>query len=130
MKMDNLNMDDLLDELRAAHREPIDAAHYTAVRARVMAEIGRGHSPWRRLAWISGIGATALGLLFAITLRRPDLPPPPRIAFAIPSAPAAPITREREPRTVVAQARPAARPKREPVTVKLQTSDPNIVIYW
>ena len=30
----------------------------------------------------------------------------------------------------IAQAKRIPRPHREPLTIKLQTSDPNIVIYW
>jgi hypothetical protein len=110
--------------LRAAHQEPLDPAHYAAVRARVIAEIERTRNPWRRLAWISGAAATAAALLMVLLpMRRPELPPLPAPAAAIPSAPA--------PARVIAQAPVrAARPHREPLTIKLQTSDPNIVIYW
>ena len=115
--------------LRAAHNHPLDAAHYTAVRARVLAEIEGTRSPWRRLAWISGAGALAAALLLALAVeRRPTLPPLPQVVAAIPAAPAAPVVRERPIQTAAAQ--PAPRPPREPLTIKLQTSDPNIVIYW
>jgi len=115
--------------LRAAHNDPLDPAHYTAVRARVLAELERAHNPWRRLAWISGAGALAAALLLAIALQhRPTLPPLPEVAAAIPAAPAAPAVRERPIQTAVA--RPAPRRHRQPLTIKLQTSDPNIVIYW
>jgi hypothetical protein len=110
--------------LRAAHQEPIDPAHYAAVRARVIAEIERTRNPWRRLAWVSGVAATAAALLLVLLpVRRPELPPLAAPAAAIPSAPA--------PARIIARApiRPA-RPHREPLTIKLQTSDPNIVIYW
>ena len=128
-----MNMDEILALFRATHNEPVDPAHYTAVRSRVVAEIERTRAPWRRFAWISGVGAMAAVLLFAIwfapALRRPDVAPPPRVAIAIPPAPAAPAVLQ--PRAVpVAHARPARPPHREPLTIKLQTSDPNIVIYW
>jgi hypothetical protein len=114
--------------LRSAHAEPIDAAHYTAVRARVTAEIERSRMAWRRLAWISGVGAMAAAVLLTVELHRPEVARPAPVAIAIPPAPAAPVVR-RDP-VEVARARPAARRHREPLTIKLQTSDPNIVIYW
>ena len=46
-----------LAELQAAHGELPAAAHFTAVRGRVMAELERSARPWRRLAWISGVAA-------------------------------------------------------------------------
>jgi hypothetical protein len=113
--------------LRSAHAEPIDPAHYTAVRARVMAEIERSRMPWRRLAWISGVGVMAAAILFAIALHRPEVPRPAPVVIAVPPAPPAPVVRER---VQVARARPAVRRHREPLTIKFQTSDPNIVIYW
>ena len=134
--MNPTNPNDWKELLRAAHNDPIDAAHYTAVRARVTAEIEKTRSPWRRLAWISGVtsgvGAIAAALVFAIALHRADVapPPPPRVVIAMPVPPPAPPA-VRKPRPVhVAHAKPAPQPHREPLTIKLQTSDPNIVIYW
>ena len=114
--------------LRAAHAEPIDPAHYTAVRARVMADIERSRAPWRRPAWISGVGTMAAAILFAVALRRPEVPRPAPVVIAIPPAPPAPVVRPRP--MEIAHAQPAPRPHREPLTIKFQTSDPNIVIYW
>jgi hypothetical protein len=113
--------------LRAAHQEPIDPAHYTAVRARVLAEIERTRNPWRRLAWISGVAATLAAFLLLLPVPRPKLPPLPAPAvpaFAVSLAASAPPA----PRVVARAAAP--RPHRQPLTIKLQTSDPNIVIYW
>ena len=113
--------------LRSAHNEPLDAAHYTAVRARVLAEIERGYNPWRRLAWISGVGALAACLLLTLWIqRRPELPPLRSVVAAIPPAPDAPpvVHVARAPRP------PAPRRQHDPLTIKLQTADPNIVIYW
>ena len=90
-----------------------------------VAEIERSRRVWRRLAWISGVGVAA-ALLFAVALKPGPLPaPPPRVALAIPQAP---LTIPNRPATSRPQA--ASLPHREPVLVKLQTSDPNIVIYW
>jgi hypothetical protein len=109
--------------LRAAHDEPLHDAHYAVVRARVLAEIERSRSPWRRLAWVSGVGAIAAALLLLIPLRRPELPPLPAVAAVIPQAPPPPTVRIQAVAAV-----PRHRP--QPLTIKLQTSDPNIVIYW
>jgi len=114
--------------LRAAHNDPIDPAHYTAVRARVLAEIERTRSPWRRLAWLSGVGAVAAALALVLPLPRPELPPLPGLPVPgvagnlVAGAPP-------QPRRVAHAKRPD-RPHHEPITVKFQTSDPNIVIYW
>jgi len=116
---------DTMYVLRDAHTEAIPAAAFTAVRAGVIAEIERTRRVWRRLAWISGVGVAA-ALLLALALRPGPLPSaPPLVAFAVPQAPEAP--------KIVGPAvegAPARRPHREPLLVKLQTSDPKIVIYW
>ena len=117
-----------LVELQAAHEELPAAAHFTAVRGRVMAELERSARPWRRLAWISGAAAVAaLLLLFALRPVR-EAPEAPRILARIP---AAPLAAKRTPaiRPVVRRA-VAQVPRKTPLTIKLQTSDPNIVIYW
>ena len=114
--------------LRDVHAEVPDEAHFTAVRARVIAELERSRHPWRRLAWISGLAA-ALVLMVALWPRTTTVVAPPRIAAAIPAAPL--VTGggqpNRLPRQHIARVR---QEKREPITVQLQTSDPNIVIYW
>lgn len=113
--------------LRAAHNEPIDAAHYTAVRAQVLAEIERQRSPWRRLAWLSGVLAAALLLVLLLPAYRPALPALPRVASpGVAVQLAASVPRRPRPKPVAL----TQRPKHEPLTIKLQTSDPNIVIYW
>jgi anti-sigma factor RsiW len=112
--------------LRGAHAELPDAAHFTAVRSRVLAELERKRYPWGRLAWISGVAAM---LMVAVWPRTPAVPVPPRMAAVIPGASLA-VTRTAavppKPKRQVA----AKREKHEPFTVRMQTSDPNIVIYW
>jgi hypothetical protein len=117
-------MRESVEDLRSLHGEEIDAAHYTAVRARVMGEIERSHAVWRRLAWISGVAALVMA---AILWPRRETPVAvvPRMVAAIPSAPL----------VMAKHASKANRPapetrRREPLTVRLETSDPNIVIYW
>ena len=117
-----------LAALRDAHAELPAAAHFTAVRSRVMADLERGARPWRKLAWISGAAAlAALALVLALWPAR-VVQTPPRRASWIPPAPEV----VRTARAVRAPVRRAAArsPGRAPLTVKLQTSDPNIVIYW
>jgi hypothetical protein len=117
-------MKESLAVLREVHAELPDAAHFTAVRTRVIAELERSRHPWRRLAWISGVAA-ALMLLVAFWPRTTAVVvDPPRVVAVIPPA------------TLVKKGGQANRlphqrqEKREPITVQLQTSDPNIVIYW
>ena len=49
--------------MREAHAEPIEAAHFAAVRARVFAELERGHSRRWRLAWVLAMAAAVAVLL-------------------------------------------------------------------
>ena len=139
--------------LRESHAEEIAPTHFAAVRARVMGEIDRERKVWRRLAWVSGVGIAA-ALIVGLALKPGPLPAPPaRVAVAIP--PAAPIRpapegpaptrptplrsapqRAATVRERLARATGTTAPSRsrlvagEPVLVKLQTADPNIVIYW
>lgn len=109
--------------LQAAHAELPAAADFTAVRSRVLLELERRAWPWRRLAWISGVAAAAVLLLLAFWPAR-VVPEPPRVLARIPPAPEvrAPV------RQVAVHAAHATR--RAPLTVKWQTADPKIVIYW
>ena len=123
-----------MDSLRDEHRSEIDAAHFTAVRSRVMAEIERGRRVWRRLAWASGVGIAA-ALMLGVVMRPGPLPSPPaRVALTIPGAELVRSAGEiRQPAGSTrsrASGRRGRLPHREPVVVKLQTKDPNIVIYW
>jgi hypothetical protein len=119
-----------LDTLRMAHAEPIAPAHYAAVRARVMAEL----HPRRRWGWLwvaSGVAA----VFFVVgwvgiqrEMRVAELPL--RVAVVVPPAPAAPVARSRRApvvkRPVVAR---KAAPEEE-IVVKVETGDPEVVIYW
>jgi len=116
-----------LAELQAAHGELPAAAHFTAVRGRVMAELERSARPWRRIAWISVAGAAALLLLLTVWPGR-GVPEAPRMLARIPPPPE--VVKAAQPvRPVVRQA-VAQVPRKGPLTIKLQTADPNIVIYW
>ena len=115
--------------LQAAHAEVPSAAHFTAVRARVMAELERSARPWRRIAWISGAAATAALLVLLLTAwPGREVPEAPHTLARIPPAPEV-VKAAPQVRPVVRQA-VAKVPRKAPLTIKMQTADPNIVIYW
>ena len=116
-------MKESLAALSEVHAELPEAAHFAAVRARVIGEIEGSRRGWRRLAWLSAVAATAV-LAVALWPSGTEIPAAPRMMASIPSAPLV-ISPARP--THVARVRPE---KREPLTIRLQTSDPNIVIYW
>jgi hypothetical protein len=119
--------------LQAAHAEVPAPAHFTAVRSRVMAELEGRARPWRWLAWIAAGAAVAVLLLVALWPAR-VVPEAPRLLASVPPAPQAAkvvpaVTKVvRHPRLSVAHV--AHNPRRAPLTIKFQTADPNIVIYW
>jgi anti-sigma factor RsiW len=125
-----------LEWLRDAHAEPVDAAHFTAMRARVLAELERGpNRGWRR-AWVYAMLAAAAVLLIAVWPRRPQsvvapMPPAPAAPMAqVVRAPAASTAHHRKrPRKIEVKAEEPAEPA-EPLVVKLLTDDPNVIIYW
>ena len=103
-----------LSDLRNAPDE-ISPAHYAVVRARVLAEVAR---PRRRALWLLPIlAAPALLLLRPL----PNVEPLPARAIVAPPAP---------PLTVLRSAPAARKPKPEPLLVKLETDNPDVVIYW
>jgi anti-sigma-K factor RskA len=64
-----MNEEDWVELLRETHREPIDPAHYVAVRARVLAELGRGRRPVWPWAWALAAAAVAVVLAFVMIPR-------------------------------------------------------------
>ena len=58
-----MNEEDWVELLREAHREPIDPAHCAAVRARVLAEIGRARKPVWRWAWALSAAAVVVAVM-------------------------------------------------------------------
>jgi anti-sigma factor RsiW len=121
-------MRESLAVLGEIHAELPEAAYFTAVRRRVIAELERSRSWWRRLAWIPGLAAAVMLLVVFWPRARPVVAPP-RMAATIPAAPLSLGTpAKRLPHHQVA--RVVRREKRDPLTVQIQTSDPNIVIYW
>ena len=128
--------------LKEAHAEPLAAAHFLAVRARVVAELGnqrRQGALWaRRRLWGYGLAAVAVALLVMLALRPGRTPErrtpvgavnrPPVVAARGPVVP--PPPRRRVARRVVRPPSVPVSPDPEPLIVKLQTDDPNVVIYW
>ena len=64
-----------LELLREAHGEPVDPAHFAAVRARVLAKLERECRPWWRQAWVVGPAMAALVLLVALWPKPSPRPP-------------------------------------------------------
>jgi hypothetical protein len=122
--------------VQEAHGEPIEAAHFAAVRARVLAEIEGGRARRWRFAWMYAMAAAAVVLLVA-GWPRPELhmvvPMPSPVAAPVVAKVVLPVALPR-PRNVVAVA--AKRVKElepepaESMVVKLLTNDPDVVIYW
>jgi hypothetical protein len=120
--------------LRAAHAVVPASPHFTAVRSRVMAELENRARRWRWLAWMAAGAALAVLLMVALRPARvvpeaprllASIPPAPRLAKVVPLVTQA-VRRSRR----LSVARVAHTPRRAPLTIKFQTADPNIVIYW
>jgi len=117
-----------LQFLHEGHSEGIEEAHLTSVRSRVMADL-RGRTPWWRPVWVYGVVAAAV-----LVLARPSPPRLPKVAKmdALPrvvapmQTPPLPESRPK-PRRPRAIRPPAAA---ETVLVKLETNNPDVVIYW
>jgi len=58
-----------MELLRGAHREPVEAAHFAAVRARVMEEIGRESKPWWWRQWALGCVVAAAVAMAVLAVR-------------------------------------------------------------
>jgi hypothetical protein len=142
-----------LGMLREAHAEPVEAAHFAAVRARVLSELARGYRPWWRQAWVYATVLAAMAMLVAVW------PKPQKKSMAqartgveTSDGGADPLVRRRRPgrsarvtpvaaglgRPVARRAAPrgSAPPKpesakpAEQLVVKLLTDDPDVIIYW
>ena len=117
--------------LREAHAEPVEAAHLAAVRARVLAELEQSRRPWWRLAWV-GVAAVVALAIFTLRPIAPPLPPAPKVAVVPPTV-EAPVV----PTPVQAKKREISKPRArkppqssETLLVKLESNDPDVVIYW
>lgn len=121
-----------LAELRAAHKEEIAPAHYAAVRARVMAEL----QPRRRWGWAwAAVAAGAIALAAVSLEQRMRVAELPRTTAAavIPDAPLE-ISRAKGAGGALPPARGSVRKTGtravEQILVKIETSNPEVVIYW
>jgi hypothetical protein len=119
--------------LKSAHAEEIAPAHYAALRARVMAAVDRDR---RGLGWVWIFAATAVAaallVAFGLRLRVPELPPvavrtarPPAGWEAVERRPASPPQR-----SIAAWRPPRTQRPQEQVLVKIETDDPDIVVFW
>jgi anti-sigma factor RsiW len=123
--------------LKEAHHEPLAEAHFSAVRARVVAELAQERRPLWRRAWSFGLAAAVVALLVVLALWPGQTPErrtpvvaashPPVIAVREPATPPRPSVARRKTSRAPA---PQVVPYPEPLIVKLQTDDPNVVIYW
>jgi anti-sigma factor RsiW len=115
--------------------EAADAEALYEIRERVLAMVAAERpAPRPRVSWkIAGAMAAVLAVAAIVWVSRPApyTPPPlPRPVASMPApptpepAPKLPVTR------VVRKPRLAPKPGPEPLLVKLETSDPNVVIYW
>jgi anti-sigma factor RsiW len=109
--------------VREVHSEPVEAAHFAAVRARVLAELERAPVRRWRLVWVPAMAAAAVVLLLAIWPR-----PEQHIALPMPHKPAAPLVAKVLPK--LPKARPRAPQASEDVVMKIETDNPDVVIYW
>ena len=110
--------------VRDAHREPVEAAHFAAVRARVLAELERAPARRWRWAWLPAPAAAAAMILAIVMWPRPEL----RLALPVPSTPAAPAVAK-----VVLPPTPPPRRAAQPtetVVMQIETNNPDVVIYW
>ena len=126
--------------LKEEHDEPLAEAHFSAVRARVVAELENQRRPLWRRAWGYGLAAVAVVALLVMLALRPGRTPVVAVrtnrslTVAALSPPAVrdtvspPPTPHRRVARRVVKREPAPQP--EPLIVKLQTDDPNVVIYW
>jgi len=126
---------DSLDEMRAAHTAEIASAHFAAVRARVLAalRLPSRRITWRGIVWRGLIAAcAAVAVLAPIAVVRLDqpLPPPPRVAPARPAAPSLAIFAAPRPVPQRHVRRRKSPYPPEPLLVKIETDNPDVVIYW
>jgi anti-sigma factor RsiW len=123
-------MAECLGAMQDAHSEEFAPAHFTAVRSRVLAEL-RSRPQTHAWRWIAAACAALLLLVLGVArFIHPD-PPPPQVALARPPAPPSSVTVS--PLAVKpAKRAPRSHPERrsEPVLVQIQTSNPDVVIYW
>jgi hypothetical protein len=129
------SLHNVLGLLEDAHQQ-IGESQLAPVRERVRGRISAGRRRWVP-AWAGGIAAAVI--LLTIWVARHESPAsknPPPIASVAPVYPG-PLPDPRgseqstpKPNRTTRVRKPAPKPPAEPLTVKLITDDPNVVIYW
>jgi hypothetical protein len=124
-----------IEWLREGHREEIAPGAYAAVRSRVRSELAAR----RRWGWVWVAGVVAAGLVLGVGVRsKMRVEELPGVALAVPKAPvasaAAPLRRmpARKPEWRAGGSRTGGKlhQRTEEVVVKIETGDPDVVIYW
>jgi len=115
--------------VREVHSEPVEEAHFAAVRARVLAELERVPARRWRFAWGFAMAAAAVVLMIAVWPR-----PEQRMVLPMSHAPAAPLVAKVLPKPPQAEPRKPRKPRKpqdsEDVVMKIETDNPDVVIYW
>lgn len=116
--------------VRDLANETVDEEVLDEIRARVLAlvaEQGRPRRSWRfAYAAIPTVLAVAAAVVW---MSRPEPQGPPPVPRPVAWMPAPPV-RKPTARRAVRKRTPAPKPRPEPLLVKLETSDPNVIIYW
>lgn len=115
--------------LKALGAVDIDEQSLAQWRRRVLAQIDA--APRRGWGWRWALAAAAAVLLvwIGVRFRRPYVPPaPPPVAARMEPAPALPAPAAPAPRPRIRRVRREA--PAGPLLVKLETTDPDVVIYW
>jgi len=123
--------------LKALSEDAPDEDALAPWRRNLMAHIEaapRRPAPGWLWTWAAAAAMALLALLLIRAIPR-HAPPPPALLTrvtppAIPPAPPSVEPRPARPAHPRARHRPAPTPAPEPLLVKLETSDPNVVIYW
>ena len=118
---------ELAENQRALRTLAVDEAAVSALRARVMAEVGAR----RRFAWwwaaASAAALASIAAVVAIWPSAPDPAPPQAVVYA-PKPPDVPRPVERR-ETVVVRPRPPV-VAAQALRMEIETSDPNVKIIW
>jgi anti-sigma factor RsiW len=116
--------------IRDAHAEPVEAAHFAAVRARVLAELERGRASRWRWMWAPALAAAAAVVLLLVAWPRPEH----RIVLPMPHSLAAPLVAKvlpEPPKARLSTLQKTQKPQAsEEVVMKIETDNPDVVIYW
>lgn len=127
--------------LRQLRDEPLDEVAVAAWRRGVLDHIEAG-VPKRRFVWVWTLAAAAAGVVLVVAVSQmpsrpiPQAPSAPSIASVMappPLAVVAPTPVQPQPLARVrhrARPRPQPEPDAQPLLVRFETSDPNVIIYW